>query len=30
MLRLFKELDKNGDGYLTVEEIKEWLKGSNI
>jgi len=25
--KLFKQLDKNGDGVLTIEEIKEGLSG---
>ena len=26
-MRLFKQLDKNGDGVLTIEEIREGLTG---
>lgn len=27
LYRLFKQLDKNGDGVLTIEEIREGLIG---
>jgi calcium-dependent protein kinase len=27
IIRLFKQLDKNGDGVLTIEEMREGLTG---